>query len=91
MAFEGLLRKMAKTYRMPFRGDPDHKLAILKQRAASYGISFSGTTDSGRFSGMGLSGIYRREGDFFVVTISSVPIFYTYDGAAAQIQQFLEE
>jgi len=84
------LRKMAKIYRMHFSGDPEHKLAVLRRRAASYGISFSGTTDVGRFSGMGLSGNYRRDGEFFVVTISSLPLFYTYDRAAAQIQQFLE-
>jgi hypothetical protein len=82
---------MAKTYKMHFNGDPTRKLAILKERAARYGVTFVGDIERGQFSGIGLSGNYTRKGDFFIVTIKSAPFIYTFDSAAAQIQGFLNE
>lgn len=55
------------------------------------GVTFNGSTESGSFSGMGLSGYYHREGQVFIVTIESVPLLMSYDGVAARIQSFLNE
>lgn len=76
---------------MPFRGDPYDKLQRLVNGAAAMGVTFDGSTESGSFSGMGLSGYYRGEGQVFVVTIETVPILMTYDGVATRIQKFLNE
>jgi hypothetical protein len=81
----------ARTYRMPFRGDPYEKLQRLVNGAARMGVTFNGSTESGSFSGMGLSGYYHREGQVFIVTIESVPLLMSYDGVAARIQSFLNE
>lgn len=76
---------------MPFRGDPYEKLQRLVKRAAQMGVAFNGDTESGSFSGRGLSVYYRREGQEFVVTIKSVPPLMSCDGVAAQIKRFLSE
>ena len=82
---------MGKTYRMSFSGEPHEKLRRLVNGAASMGVNFDGTVDSGSFSGRGLSGYYHREGSAFVVTIESVPFPMSFDGVAARIQRFLNE
>lgn len=82
---------VGRTYRMPFRGDPYEKLQRLVNGAARMGVTFNGSTESGSFSGRGLSGYYQREGQVFVVTIETVPFLMSFDSVAARIQSFLNE
>ena len=80
---------MAKTYRFQIVGNPEEKLALLKKRAAGSGIMFKGTTQSGVFYGMGLSGDYSVEGSTVTVNIKTVPFLMTYDSVAAMIGNYL--
>ena len=81
---------MARTYRFRLQGNPQEKLVTLKRKAAERGVRFVGDVDRGTFSGMGLSGSYRREDQDIAVTIQAVPFLFTYDSVAAMIESFLE-
>lgn len=81
---------MAHAFVCELNGDPNVKIALLKQKAGEKGIRFVGDTSSGQFSGWGLRGSYAVQGTRVTVTIYSVPIFLTYPGAEAQIRGFLE-
>ncbi len=81
---------MAYSFVCELYGDPDVKIAQLRQQAGVRGIRFVGSTSSGQFSGMGLNGSYVVRGTQVTVTINSVPLFYTYQKAEAQIRGFLQ-
>jgi len=80
---------MAYSFVCELNGDPNVKIAHLRQQAGARGIVFVGDTSSGEFSGFGLSGRYAVHGTQVKVTIDSVPIFYTYQKAETQIRGFL--
>ena len=79
------------TYKLPLGGDPNLKLDQLKRAAAQRGISFQGTVDHGNFSGRGLKGYYRREGEFIIVTIIKAPFFISETTIISQIKDFLTQ
>lgn len=82
---------MARAFTCDLNGDPSFKIGILKRKAAQKGITFTGDTSSGMFSGWGLKGDYVVQGMQVVVTIYSLPPFYTHEKAEAEIRGFLEE
>ena len=77
------------TYEVPLGGEPTKKLDQLKRAAAQKGIDFKGTVDQGNFSGMGLRGQYRRDGEFIIVTITKVPFLFSETFVIDQIKDFL--
>ena len=81
---------MAHKFFCDLNGDPNMKIALLSQKAGEKGIRFVGNTSSGQFSGWGLRGSYVVQGMQVVVTINSLPPFYTNQAAEAQIRGFLE-
>lgn len=82
---------MARSFTCDLMGDPEGKISVLKRKAGQKGIQFTGDTSSGEFSGFGLNGNYAVSGTQVVVTISSLPPFYTHEKAEAEIRGFLEE
>jgi len=84
-------RCMARSFTCDLNGDPNLKIGVLKRKAAQKGIRFVGDTSSGKFSGWGLNGDYVVQGMQVVVTIYSLPPFYTHEKAEAEIRGFLEE
>jgi hypothetical protein len=72
-------------------GDPNRKIAILRDKAAQRGIRFTGDSSSGEFSGIGLTGRYVVRGMKVEVTIYSLPFLYSFERARAQIVGFLQE
>ena len=81
---------MPHTFVCELHGDPAAKIEILKRKAGERGIRFIGDTTSGQFSGWGLNGFYQVQGMQVVVTIDSLPLFYTYQRAEGQIRSFLQ-
>jgi len=77
------------TYKLPLGGEPVIKLDRLKRAAAQKGIDFRGTVDEGDFSGRGLNGYYRREGEYIIVTITKTPFFISETAIVSQIKDFL--
>lgn len=81
---------MAYSFVCDLCGDPEVKIQVLGRKAGERGIRFVGSTSSGQFSGWGLRGSYVVQGTQVTVTINSLPPFYTYQAAEAQIRGFLQ-
>jgi hypothetical protein len=79
---------MGQTFRIPVRGDLEAKLRIARQKAASRGVTMSGDTRSGQFSGL-ISGTYEISGGVAIVTITAKPFFVSWETIEQQLRGFL--
>lgn len=81
------------------RGDPAHKLATIRQKAAQKFVTFIGDLQKGTFSGglslpllgdMTVRGSYKIVGDKIIVTVSKKPSSYTWSQVDAMLRGFIE-
>jgi len=77
------------THSISYSGDLNHKLQMIRDWASKYNIMFQGNTERGSFDGRGLSGSYYREGQFIIVTITSVPVLMSEQNIVNQMAGFL--
>lgn len=79
---------MGRTFHIPVRGDLEVKLRIAQQKAASRGVTMSGDTRSGHFSGL-VTGTYEISGGIATVTITTKPVFVSWESIEQQLREFL--
>jgi hypothetical protein len=79
---------MGQTFRIPVRGDLEAKLRIARQKAASRGVTMSGDTRTGQFSGL-ISGTYEISGGVAIMTITAKPFFVSWETIEQQLRGFL--
>ncbi len=79
---------MAQTFRIPVHGDLEAKLRFAQQQAGKQGVTMSGNTQSGRFSGL-ISGTYEISGGVVTVTITAKPGIAAWAYIERQLRAFL--
>jgi hypothetical protein len=77
------------TSRIPYSGDLNQKLQKIREWSSQYSIAFQGSTERGSFNGKGLAGSYYREGQFIVVTITSVPLLMSEQSVVNKMSGFV--
>ena len=79
---------MAPTFQIPVRDDLETKLRYARQQAAKRGVTMSGDTRSGQFSGL-ISGSYAISGGVATVTIATKPFIASWATIEQQLREFL--
>ena len=80
---------MGQTFQIPVRGDLDVKLRYAREQAAKQGVTMSGDTRSGQFSGR-ISGTYEISGGVATVTITAKPGLAPWWYIERQLREFLQ-
>jgi len=79
---------VGQTFRIPVRGDLEVKLRYARQQAATRGVTMTGDTRSGHFSGL-ISGSYEISGGVAIVTITEKPFVVSWATIEQQLRGFL--
>jgi hypothetical protein len=79
---------MTKTFDIPFSGDAATLLKHAKDAAVEAGAILTGDTNEGKFSGKGVEGHYKVDGNTMHVTITKKPIVVTDSFVESQIRKF---
>jgi len=61
---------------------------LAKARAKSGGVKLSGCVASGEFSGKGITGTFKTQGDFLNITITKKPFFIPESAIKSKLQAF---
>ena len=70
------------------RGELEAKLRLARLKAAGRGVTMSGDTRSGQFSGL-ISGTYEISDGVAIVTITAKPFFVSWETIEQQLRGFL--
>jgi len=79
---------MGQTFQIPVRGDLEAKLRYARQQAAARGVTMTGNTRSGHFSGL-ILGTYEISGSLATVTITTKPGLVSWGYIERQLREFL--
>ncbi len=71
-------------------GDLNTTLEYVKQKAAEKGLMFTGDTQSGSFSGKGISGTYSASGNDVTVNISQRPFIISCEFIESELRKYFE-
>ncbi len=75
-----------KTITVETNGDTEAIISRAKEAASANGFQFDGDTDSGSFSGMGVTGEYRVNGNIMEISIAEKPAFLPWGMVESQIK-----
>ena len=79
---------MGRTFTVEIEGDPEALFEKGRAIAQANGVSFSGDSTAGTFSGMGAAGSYGREGQTLSITVDKKPAFVPWSMLASQLDKF---
>jgi len=81
---------MAKTFDIPFSGDPATLFQHAKKAAGDAQATLTGDTKHGKFSGKGIEGNYEVGDNVVHVTITKKPPVIADSVIESQLQKFFE-
>ena len=79
-----------RTITIEAKRDIETIISNAREAAAANGADFDGDATSGTFSGMGVEGNYRVNGETIEITITDKPFFLTWDIVENQISSFFQ-
>jgi hypothetical protein len=80
---------MARAFEVKLTGSPEALVEKAKRAAAENNAAFRGDTQAGSFSGGGVEGSYRINGDVVAVTISKKPFYAPWSVVESYVREFL--
>lgn len=79
---------MAKSFTYRLTTSSENLLTRAKAAAQAAGAQFNGTTQSGQFSGQGVSGEYQIDGQQVRITVHSKPWYAPWSAVEARVKEF---
>jgi len=79
---------MAMSFTFRLITSPENLLARARAAAQEAGAQFEGTTQSGQFSGQGVSGEYQIDGQEVRITVHSKPWYASWSAVEARVKEF---
>ena len=79
---------MARSFEVKLTSSPEALVEKAKKAAAENNAAFSGDTQAGSFSGGGVEGSSRINGDVIAVTISKKPFYAPWSVVESYVREF---